>query len=168
MSMPALPLAQMLISGGQQGLDIADMAAHVQYSGGYHAEHPVIQEFWKALATFSPKEQADFLRFVTSCPRPPLLGFKYLEPPLAIQVGGMGWGCWLMLLGAGGRYQGLGLLLRRYHNTASAAHPPPLFPSNPALLTPPDTSCSPCSWRAACWTSMPPTACPPPPRASTC
>lgn len=27
---------QMLISGGQQGLDIEDMRAHVQYSGGYH------------------------------------------------------------------------------------------------------------------------------------
>lgn len=27
---------QMLISGGQQGLDIADMQTHVQYSGGYH------------------------------------------------------------------------------------------------------------------------------------
>lgn len=26
----------MLISGGQQGLDIEDMRAHVQYSGGYH------------------------------------------------------------------------------------------------------------------------------------
>jgi hypothetical protein len=66
----------MLISGGQQGLDIADMRAHVQYSGGYHEEHPVILEFWRALATFSPQEQADFLRFVTSCPRPPLLGFR--------------------------------------------------------------------------------------------
>jgi ubiquitin-protein ligase E3 C len=79
---------QMLISGGQQGLDIADMRAHVQYSGGYHEEHPVILEFWRALATFSPQEQADFLRFVTSCPRPPLLGFRYLEPPLAIQLAG--------------------------------------------------------------------------------
>lgn len=39
-------------------------------------EHPVILEFWRALATFSPQEQADFLRFVTSCPRPPLLGFR--------------------------------------------------------------------------------------------
>ena len=102
------PLPQMLISGGQQGLDIADMAAHVQYSGGYHAEHPVIQEFWKALATFSPREQADFLRFVTSCPRPPLLGFKYVEPPLAIQVGG---GCWLMLLGGRAGRQAGGALM---------------------------------------------------------
>lgn len=33
---------QMLISGGRQGLDIADMRAHVQYSGGYHEEHPVV------------------------------------------------------------------------------------------------------------------------------
>ena len=33
----------MLISGGQQGLDVADMRAHTQYSGGYHEEHPVIQ-----------------------------------------------------------------------------------------------------------------------------
>ena len=36
----------------------------------------MIVEFWRALATFSPQEQADFLRFVTSCPRPPLLGFR--------------------------------------------------------------------------------------------
>lgn len=46
----------------------------------------MIREFWRALATFTPQEQANFLRFVTSCPRPPLLGFRYLEPPLAIQV----------------------------------------------------------------------------------
>lgn len=42
-------------------------------------EHPVILEFWRALATFSPQEQADFLRFITSCPRPPLLGFRWVR-----------------------------------------------------------------------------------------
>lgn len=47
---------------------------------------PRAQDFWRALGTFSPEEQADFLRFITSCPRPPLLGFRYLEPPLCIQV----------------------------------------------------------------------------------
>ncbi len=31
-------------------------------------------------------EQADFLRFVTSCPRPPILGFRHLQPPLTIQM----------------------------------------------------------------------------------
>ena len=51
--------------------------------------HPLaLQTFWEALATLGPSEQADFLRFVTSCPRPPLLGFRYLEPPLAIQLAG--------------------------------------------------------------------------------
>jgi hypothetical protein len=34
-SLAPLP-CQMLISGGQQGLDIDDMRTHVQYSGGYH------------------------------------------------------------------------------------------------------------------------------------
>ncbi len=28
-------------------MDLADLAAHTQYSGGYHAEHPVIISFWK-------------------------------------------------------------------------------------------------------------------------
>lgn len=36
---------QMLISGrhAERGLDLEDMRAHVQYSGGYHEQHPVIQ-----------------------------------------------------------------------------------------------------------------------------
>ena len=38
---------QMLISGGAEGVDIADMQAHVNYAGGYHDAHPVIVEFWK-------------------------------------------------------------------------------------------------------------------------
>ena len=38
---------QMLISGGGEGLDVADMQAHVNYAGGYHEEHPVIMDFWK-------------------------------------------------------------------------------------------------------------------------
>ena len=38
---------QMLISGGGEGLNVADMQAHVNYAGGYHEEHPVIIDFWK-------------------------------------------------------------------------------------------------------------------------
>ena len=37
----------MRISGGGQGLNVADMQAHVNYAGGYHEEHPVIVDFWK-------------------------------------------------------------------------------------------------------------------------
>ena len=34
----------------------------------------------------APDEQRGLLRFVTSCSRPPLLGFRYLEPNMCIQV----------------------------------------------------------------------------------
>jgi len=32
----------------------------------------------------SPKEKSQLLKFATSCPRPPLLGFSQLQPPLTI------------------------------------------------------------------------------------
>ena len=40
----------------------------------------------QALQDFTPDQQKAFLRFVTACSRPPLLGFKYLDPALCIQV----------------------------------------------------------------------------------
>ncbi|KAK9829627.1 hypothetical protein WJX72_006957 [[Myrmecia] bisecta] len=79
---------QMLISGGGEGLDITDLRQHVQYAGGYHAEHPIIIDFWKAMESFTPEQQAGWLKFVTACSRAPLLGFKYLEPQLCIQMAG--------------------------------------------------------------------------------
>jgi len=75
-----------LISGSMEGMDVQDLKANVQYAGGYHEEHPVILLFWETLQDMSPSEQEAFLRFVTSCSRPPLLGFKYLEPQLCVQV----------------------------------------------------------------------------------
>jgi ubiquitin-protein ligase E3 C len=41
--------------------------------------------FWSIIEEFSSEQQADFLRFVTSCPRQPLLGFQFLNPPICIQ-----------------------------------------------------------------------------------
>jgi hypothetical protein len=40
----------------------------------------------QALEGFTPDQQKVFLRFVTACSRPPLLGFKYLDPALCVQV----------------------------------------------------------------------------------
>ncbi|KAG7671007.1 hypothetical protein KSW81_004434 [Nannochloris sp. 'desiccata'] len=79
---------QELIGGVEGGaaLDITDLQRHVIYAGGYSADHPVVHGLWQALEAFTPRQQADFLKFVTSCPRPPLLGFAYLEPPLCIQM----------------------------------------------------------------------------------
>ena len=44
----AVMLLQVLIGGeGGAGLDLEDLRAHVNYAGGYHEEHPVIQELWR-------------------------------------------------------------------------------------------------------------------------
>mmetsp|Transcript_14416 Transcript_14416/g.21644 ORF Transcript_14416/g.21644 Transcript_14416/m.21644 type:complete len:1114 (+) Transcript_14416:66-3407(+) len=76
---------QRLIGGdGDKPLDLVALQHHCTYSGGYHPSQPYIQEFWKILASLSPRTQGDFLRFVTSCSRMPLLGFGQLNPPFNI------------------------------------------------------------------------------------
>lgn len=57
-------------------------------SGGYHEEHPVILTLWETLRGFTPEQQRQFLKFVTSCSRAPLLGFAYLEPRVCVQMSG--------------------------------------------------------------------------------
>ncbi|XP_074307347.1 E3 ubiquitin-protein ligase UPL6 [Silene latifolia] len=76
---------QILISGSLDGLDIDNLRSHTQYSGGYHAEHYVIEMFWEVLKSLSQENQRRFLKFVTGCSRGPLLGFKSLEPQFCIQ-----------------------------------------------------------------------------------
>ena len=40
---------------------------------------------WPPICPFPIKLQADFLKFVTSCSRQPLLGFEHLNPRICIQ-----------------------------------------------------------------------------------
>jgi ubiquitin-protein ligase E3 C len=76
---------QMVIGGQQRALDLANLSDFTAYGGGFHPSQPVIQWFWEVLAEFSPAQQGDFLKFVTSCARQPLLGFQYMQPPFCIQ-----------------------------------------------------------------------------------
>ncbi|CAM6100980.1 unnamed protein product [Calypogeia fissa] len=76
---------QLLISGSQEGMDVNDLRANVNYSGGYSETHPVIEMFWDVVKTLDLDLQRKFLKFVTGCSRGPLLGFKYLEPQFCIQ-----------------------------------------------------------------------------------
>jgi hypothetical protein len=76
---------QELISGSAKGFDLDDMKKNMHYSGGYSESHPTIKMFWDILSSFGVQEQAGLLKFVTACSRPPLLGFRYLEPQLCIQ-----------------------------------------------------------------------------------
>ena len=79
------PELQLLIGGTPGKMDVQDMRAHTVYAGGYHDQHPVIKDFWDVLEhDFSAEDQAALLTFLTSCSRPPLLGFKSLDPKVAI------------------------------------------------------------------------------------
>jgi hypothetical protein len=75
-----------VLLGGKEGggFDVADLRANTGYGGGYHADHPSVKAFWRVIEAFSPADQSAFLAFVTSVPRPPLLGFGTLQPRFGI------------------------------------------------------------------------------------
>jgi ubiquitin-protein ligase E3 C len=85
---------QHIISGSNGGIDIEDLKRNTNYSGGYHSSHVVIGRFWRVLASLDPENQRRFLAFVTSCSRPPLLGFAHLQPRFCIHMARhhQGWG----------------------------------------------------------------------------
>ncbi|KAL4223687.1 Ubiquitin-protein ligase E3B [Mactra antiquata] len=86
LSMFSSPELQKLISGDTTDLDIGDLRKNTQYYGGYHNNHKVINWLWDVLEKdFTQGDRAAFLKFVTSCSKPPLLGFAHLEPPFSIR-----------------------------------------------------------------------------------
>ncbi|XP_028413019.1 ubiquitin-protein ligase E3C-like [Dendronephthya gigantea] len=79
---------QMLISGAQVPIDIEDLKSHTSYSGGFSEDHICMKYFWSIVSQFSDDQMRQLLKFVTSCSRPPLLGFKDLYPPFTIHTAG--------------------------------------------------------------------------------
>lgn len=67
---------QVLISGAEVPVDIEDLKQHTNYVGGYAADDPAIILFWAVVNDFTDEQKTKLLKFVTSCSRPPLLGFK--------------------------------------------------------------------------------------------
>ncbi|KAG9459268.1 hypothetical protein H6P81_003776 [Aristolochia fimbriata] len=74
-----------LLSGGIHDLDLDDLKKHTRYTGGYSEGSRTIKLFWEVISGFEPKERCMLLKFVTSCSRAPLLGFKHLHPTFTIQ-----------------------------------------------------------------------------------
>ncbi|XP_064476571.1 ubiquitin-protein ligase E3C-like [Ornithodoros turicata] len=79
---------QTLISGAHTPVDLDDLRAHTHYEGGYTSGHPVIVAFWRVVYEFDERRRRLLLKFVTSCSRPPLLGFRELVPGFCIQSAG--------------------------------------------------------------------------------
>jgi hypothetical protein len=71
-------------AGDGVALDVDDLQAHTKYSGGYRPDSSVIKIFWSVVRSMSPKEAAQLLKFVTSCSRAPIGGWKFLHPPFTI------------------------------------------------------------------------------------
>ena len=81
---------QHLIGGDNAELDIADLRRNTLYSGLYvlgddGIEHPTVRLFWSVLTKMSDPERRKVLKFVTSTPRAPLLGFSHLNPKFSIR-----------------------------------------------------------------------------------
>lgn len=79
---------QVIIGGDTQEINLSDLRAHTVYSGDFTPDHPTMLLFWKILYSFNDIQKRQLLKFVTSCSRPPLLGFKELNPQFCIQSSG--------------------------------------------------------------------------------
>lgn len=84
---------QTLIGGAASSLDIPDLRRNTEYGGVYvigndRQEHPSIQLFWRVMEKMSDAERRKVLKFVTSTPRAPLLGFASLVPRFSIRDSG--------------------------------------------------------------------------------
>eukprot|EP00039_Didymoeca_costata_P014348 m.230500 g.230500 ORF g.230500 m.230500 type:complete len:275 (+) comp16000_c0_seq7:2639-3463(+) len=80
------PELQRLISGADIGLNVDDLKRHTHYIGGYTGGHKVISWLWQIVGDMSAEDQGKFLKFITSCSKPPVLGFCTLNPPLTVRA----------------------------------------------------------------------------------
>lgn len=78
---------QMLISGGEQDINIDDWKENVEY-GGYFDDDLTVVYFWEVIKELTPQERFKLVKFVTSVSRAPLLGFQALSPRFGIRNSG--------------------------------------------------------------------------------
>lgn len=81
---------QTLISGDRSEINVDDLRENTVYSGAYvighdGLEHETVRLFWEVMEELEPKDRGAVLKFVTSTPRAPLLGFKVLNPKFTIR-----------------------------------------------------------------------------------
>ncbi len=73
-----------LLISGLPDVDIIDLKKNTEYSG-YSEKNKFIEWFWEVLESFSTKERAEFLQFVTGTSKVPLDGFKNLPGASGVQ-----------------------------------------------------------------------------------
>ena len=78
------PELQVLISGTLRAVSTDDLRAHTQYHG-YFSSDTYMRRFWTVFDDLDAADKGRLVKFVTSCERPPSLGFSALQPPFTIQ-----------------------------------------------------------------------------------
>lgn len=81
---------QTLIGGDSSEIDVEDLRQNTQYAGVYQIgddgeEHPTIKLFWKVMHSMADADRRKVLKYITSTPRAPLLGFSQLNPRFSIR-----------------------------------------------------------------------------------
>lgn len=84
---------QTLLGGTSSSIKLSDLRANTLYGGVYQIgddglEHPTIQLFWQVMEELPDIDRRKVLKFVTSTPRAPLLGFRSLFPRFSIRDNG--------------------------------------------------------------------------------
>jgi ubiquitin-protein ligase E3 C len=84
---------QTLIGGDASEIDVEDLRQNTVYGGVYQIgddgiEHNSIQLFWSVMKSLDDIDRRKVLKYVTSTPRAPLLGFSQLNPRFSIRDAG--------------------------------------------------------------------------------
>ncbi|GAA5901495.1 ubiquitin-ubiquitin ligase HUL5 [Sporobolomyces salmoneus] len=83
------PEMAILVGGVDEPINVADLRRNTIYGGWDGDENnPTIRDFWTVFESFGKEDRAKLVKFVTSCARPPLLGFGELNPLFAIRNAG--------------------------------------------------------------------------------
>ena len=67
---------QVLISGADHEINVTQLRQFTIYGSGYDDQHPTVVAFWEVFEEMTEAQKRKLLKFVTSCSKPPLLGFK--------------------------------------------------------------------------------------------
>ncbi|KAG0011117.1 hypothetical protein BGZ80_000937 [Entomortierella chlamydospora] len=78
---------QVMLGGAQTPISLKDLEENVVYSN-FQRTDPTIEYFWSVVQEMGEEDRRLLIKFITSCARPPLLGFGELNPKLCIRNAG--------------------------------------------------------------------------------
>lgn len=82
---------KLIVGNQREKFNVEDWKKHTNYNNATGANLKTVDLFWKVVESMTREEQSKLLRFATSFPAPPLLGFKSLSPRFCLSIeNGMG------------------------------------------------------------------------------